>query len=84
MIKWERLGKTVNAMGETVIAYTGAGTGLRIMSIKRQIPHANRTGSWAHTFFEVYADGEKVTETHSLTRAKEIAEELAAKGGANP
>lgn len=75
MIQWEKIGKWIKD-GETVNAYQGVGTELRILSIKKQIPHANRGGTWEHTFFEIFRDGEKVCDAHSLTRAKELAEEL--------
>ena len=77
MIQWEKIGRWIKN-GETVNAYQGVGTELRILSVKRQIPHANGRGTWAHTFFEIFRDGEKVCDAHSLTRAKELAEELAA------
>lgn len=75
MIRWEKSSKHVKGDGTTVIIYKGCETDLCIMSVKQQIPHANRPGSWAHTTFELYKNGEKIADAHSLTRAKEIAEE---------
>ena len=70
---WKKLGKTVSAEGTTVI-YEAAGTGYRIESRKRHIPHANGIGTWDHTTYFVLLNGKELREEYSLRRAKEWAE----------
>lgn len=79
-IKWEKVGKKVNAEG-TTITYSGAGTTLTIESRKRHIPHANgREGFWDHTSYFVLMNGAELVEKHSLKDAKEYAERIGQEG----
>jgi hypothetical protein len=75
-MKWEKMGKTVNAEGTTV-TYEAVNHPFTIESRKRHIPHANgRPGTWDHTSFFVIFLGKEVAEKHSLKDAKEYAEGL--------
>lgn len=76
MIRWEKVAKSVHGDGTTVIQYQGIGTDFMIESRKEQIPHANRSGSWAHTHYTLIRDGKPISERSTLSSAKEVAEEL--------
>lgn len=78
-ILWEKVEKTVNAEGTTIITYQawlpGKRLPLYIQSRKRHIPHANGIGTWDHTEFAVIKRGEELAIRQTLTAAKGYAEE---------
>lgn len=77
MLKWEKTGRTVKSDGSSTTIYNAVGTAAkyRIESRKRQIPHANRPGTWAYTsYFLIVGAQEK--EYHRLQDAKESAEKM--------
>lgn len=76
MISWSKIGRTIHPGREITITYQGAGTDLLIQSRKRNIPHANRSGSWQHTTYVVMQRGEDLHSFQTLERAKEFAEEV--------
>lgn len=76
MIKWVKIGTTVNSEGRT-ITYQAENAPLTIESRLRHIPHANRFGTWDHTSYFVMKNGQDLAEKHSLRDAKEYAERLA-------
>lgn len=75
MLKWDKIGKTVHANGETEIRYQCRN--LLIESRKRAIPHAGaRGGYWFHTtYFLITPDG-KEHEFQSMAAAKECAKTM--------
>ena len=77
MIQWEKSGKWIRD-GNTVIGYQGVGTDLQILSVKEQIPHANRPGTWEHTTYVVVQGTKMIVKRNTLKDAKAFAEELAA------
>ena len=79
-VKWVKIGKAIDDQG-TTITYQAEGTNLTVESRKRQIPHANRGGTWEHTSYFVLKAGEEIQEKQSLAAAKEYAEELIRKNG---
>ena len=72
-LKWIRTGRRVSFKGTDTI-YEAPGTGWRIESRKRHIPHANREGTWDHTIYFVLKNGKELVEKQSLTDAKEYVE----------
>lgn len=80
MMRWKKEGNKFTANG-TIITYAAPGTDLTIESRKRQIPHANgHSGTWEYTSFYVLKGRHVLVEKHSLTDAKEYAEEVANSG----
>lgn len=75
MIKWIKVGRTVNAEGTTTY-YEGEGTGFHIESRKRHIEHANGVGTWDYTTYVVLKQGIEVKALHRLKDAMAFAEEL--------
>lgn len=75
MIKWVKMGTTVNSEGRTTF-YEAESAPLTIESRLRHIPHANRNGTWDHTTYYVLKNGQEVAEKNSLKDAKEYAEKL--------
>lgn len=74
MIKWVKMGTTVNSEGRTT-TYEAENTSLTIESRMRHIPHANGVGTWDHTSYFVLKDGQELVEKQSLKDAKKYAEE---------
>ena len=75
MIKWVKTGKEVTEVS-TTITYAGVDTGVTFESRKRQIAHANRSGTWDYTSYFVLLHGVVLAEKNSLRDAKEYAEHL--------
>lgn len=71
-IKWKVTGKAVTEEG-TIITRVGEGTPYKIVSCKKHIPHANGIGTWDHTTFRLYKNGQLVKEWYTLADAKEAA-----------
>ena len=79
-MKWIKINKMVKGTGETTITYRLEGTPYTVESRRRQIPHANRQGTWGFTSYFVLKDGVEVKKQHSLGFAKEYAEVLYREG----
>lgn len=75
MSRWIKEGRTVSPRG-TTNTYRLVGTMYSVESRKRQIPHANGSGTWLHTSYFVLRDGRQLVEKYSLKDAKEYAEQL--------
>lgn len=77
---WEKVKVEIRTNGEKTITYTSDRyPDVKIESRKRNIPHANGTGTWSHTDYAViWNGGEKIK--YSLKDAMEYAEAL---GGTN-
>lgn len=73
-MRWIKTGKVVKTTGESTIMYESVPAGFRIESRKRNIPHANGIGSWAHTTYVLIWPDETETEHWTLSKAKEAAE----------
>lgn len=73
MIRWIKTGKTINDDAR-IITYSGQGTTLTIESVKRPIPHANRSGTWDFTSFFLIDNDKLVKEYNVLAYAKNEAE----------
>ncbi len=73
--KWVKEGRFVTTKG-TTITYRYTGTMYTVESRKRQIPHANGVGTWAHTTYFACRDGRQMIEKYSLKDAKEYVEQL--------
>ena len=71
---WVKIGRTVTETA-TTITYKAVGTGYTIESRKRQIPHSNRSGTWAYTSYFVLKDGKELCEKHRLLDAARFCEE---------
>ena len=75
IMKWNKTGMVIRANGDKTIFYH-SDTGLKIESRRRNIPHANRGGSWMHTsYFLILPDGTE-KEYWRLQDAKDAAEEV--------
>ena len=76
VIKWIKMGKTVNKDGST-ITYAYGNTGFTVESRKRHIPHANGyAGTWDHTSYFVLEDGKDLSEKSTLKDAQRAVEEI--------
>ena len=75
MSRWIKEGRTVSPRG-TTNTYRLVGTMYSVESRKRQILHANGSGTWLHTSYFVLRDGRQLVEKYSLKDAKEYAEQL--------
>ena len=75
-MRWIKTGKVVKVTGESTIMYESVPAGFRIESRKRNIPHANGIGSWAHTTYVLIWPDETETEHWTLRDAKAVAETL--------
>ena len=71
---WEKLGTEVNEEG-TTITYVTPDSDMWIQSRKRHIPHANRSGTWDHTFYFVMRLGVDVEYFATLKDAKAYVEQ---------
>jgi hypothetical protein len=74
MDNWQRAGKIIRHDG-TYILYENSGP-FQIESRRKQIPHANGSGTWDHTSYFVIRDGEDLKECFTLKDAKEYVKKL--------
>ncbi len=75
IIKWTKGGKLIRQDMTINIYYYGE-TGYTVESRKKQIPHANRSGTWEHTTYFVVKDGKDIKEFQTLKDAKDYVEDL--------
>lgn len=74
MRQWKKIAVSIRMDGCRDITYAAPGVSCQIESRRRMIPHANGSGSWAHTsFFVIWPDGRE-KKCHRLQDAKRIAE----------
>ena len=71
---WQKSGKIIRHDG-TYILYENGGP-FQIESRRKQIPHANGSGTWEHTSYFVIRDGEDLKECFTLKDAKEYVKKL--------
>jgi hypothetical protein len=72
---WQKSGKIIRH-DVTVIFYECADVPYTIESRRKQIPHANGSGTWDHTSYFVIRDGEDLNECFTLKDAKEYVKKL--------
>lgn len=71
---WQKSGKIIRHDG-TYILYENGGP-FQIESRRKQIPHANGSGTWEHTTYVVVKDGKAINGFRTLKDAKAYAEKL--------
>ena len=75
-MEWKKTARKVTQEG-TFIRYAADGCDVEVESRKREIPHANGSGSWTFTsYFVIDPATGKEKEFHRFAKAKEVAETL--------